>query len=152
MAKKDFEGTLGLVVAGLTLAIENMNLKRGLNASQLADLAEEIIDTSNDDKIAFEDLMLFLQGLTRGKYGELYESMDIPKFMNFFNQYRDERWAEGVRIRDEKHIEFKALGDPERQGRKMTAFDEHLSRYTTQLAAKQDEIKELRAARKRNNL
>lgn len=150
LSKQDPEGTAMLVVAGLTLAMENMNLKRGLTPSQLADLAEEIIDTSVDDKIAMEDLMLFLQRLTRGTYGELYESMDIPKFMNFFNQYRDERWAEGVKIRDEKDAEYKNLGDPERVGSKMTALDEHLSSYTKKLQAKNDEIRELREERKRN--
>lgn len=147
LAKTDPDGTLTLVVVGLTLAIENMNLKRGLNESQLADLAEEIIDTANDDKIAFEDLMLFLQCLTRGRYGELYESMDIPKFMNFFNQFRDERWQEGIKIRDERHEEFKNLGDKERKGKPMTAFDQHLSEYTTKLQAKNDEIKLLRQER-----
>jgi hypothetical protein len=150
MAKNDPDGTCILVTAGLTLAIENMNLKRGLNASQLVDLAEEILDSSVDDKLSFEDLMLFLQGLTRGRYGELYESMDIPKFMNLFGKYRDERWEEGVRLRDAKHDEFKNLGDKDRAGSRLNAFDQHLADYTTKLQAKNDEIKMLRAERKRN--
>lgn len=151
LAKNDPQGTFVLVTAGLTLAIENMNLKRGLNASQIADLTEEIIDTSADDKLALEDLMLFLQGLTRGRYGELYESMDIPKFMNLFGKYRDERWEEGIKIRDAKHDEFKNLGDKERANSRLTAFDEHLASYTTKLQAKNDEIKALRSERNRRN-
>jgi hypothetical protein len=150
MAKIDPDGTCILVTAGLTLAIESMNLKRGLNASQLVDLAEEILDSSVDDKLSFEDLMLFLQGLTRGRYGELYESMDIPKFMNLFGKYRDERWEEGVRLRDAKHDEYKNLGDKDRAGSRLNAFDQHLADYTTKLQAKNDEIKMLRAERKRN--
>lgn len=150
MFKTDPDGTSALVAAGLTLAIENMNLKRGLTASQLVDLSEEILDSSVDDKLAFEDLMLFLQGLTRGRYGELYESMDIPKFMNLFGKYRDERWEEGIRLRDAKHDEYKNLGDKERANSRLTAFDQHLSEYTTKLQAKNDEIKMLRAERNRN--
>lgn len=151
MAKKDYEGTSDLVVAGLTLAIENMNLKRELSASQIHDLAEEIIDTANDDNLSFEDLILFLQGLTRGRYGELYESMDIPKFMTMFEKYREERWQEGIRIRDEKHLINKNLGDPERSTGKLTAMDDHLKSYTTKLQAKNDEIKLLRQERKRQH-
>lgn len=149
MVKNDPDGTFTLVTAGLTLAIENMNLKRGLTAAQLVDLSEEILDSSVDDKLAFEDLMLFLQGLTRGRYGELYESMDIPKFMNLFGKYRDERWEEGIKIRDAKHDEYKNLGDKERANSRLTAFDQHLSEYTTKLQAKNDEIKALRAERNR---
>lgn len=151
MFKNDAEGTYALVVGGLTLAIENMNLKRGLSASQIADLADEILDTSAEDKLAMEDLMLFLQALTRGRYGELYESLDIPKFMNLFGRYRDERWAEGVALRDAKHEEYKNLGDKERSDRPMTAFDQHLADYNTKLQAKNDEIKLLRKERQKRN-
>lgn len=147
LAKNDPDGTTVIVTAGLTLAIENMNLKRGLTAGQLLDLAEEILDSSVDDNLSFEDLMLFLQGLTRGRYGELYESMDIPKFMNLFGKYRDERWEEGIRLRDAKHEEYKNLGDKERGNSRLSAFDQHLSEYTTKLQAKNDEIKMLRAER-----
>lgn len=151
LAKTAYDDTLDVIAAGLTLSIENMNLKRGLTPDQVLDLSEEILDTANDDNLSFEDLILFLQGLTRGRYGELYESMDLPKFMNLFGKYRDERWEEGARMRDEKHIEFKALGDPQRTGSRMTSFDEHMAAYTTKLQAKNDEIRELREERKRRN-
>lgn len=149
LAKTDPEGISEIVAAGLTLTIESMNLKRGLTPAQIIDLTDEILDSSVEDNLSFEDLMLFLQGLTRGKYGELYESMDIPKFMNLFGKYRDERWNEGIRIRDEKHEEYKNLGDKERTERPMTAFDQHLADYTTKLEAKNDEIKLLRKERKK---
>lgn len=149
MAKNNFSDTSDLVAAGLTLAIESMNLKRGLTGPQINDLAEEIIDTANDDNLSFEDLILFLQALTRGRYGEFYESMDIPKFMTMFEKYREERWQEGIRIRDEQHLINKNLGDPERSTGKLTAMDEHLQSFSTKLRAKNDEIKALRAERNR---
>lgn len=151
MAKNDFEGTLDIVLAGVTLAIESMNLKRGLNASQINDLAEEILDSSHEDNLSLEDLILFMQRLVRGQYGELYESMDIPKFMTLFGKYRDERWEEGIKQRDLKHEEYKNLGDPSRQNGQLTDFDQHLAAYTTKLQAKNDEIKLLREERKRRN-
>lgn len=115
LAKKDFEGALGLIVVGLTMAFETMNLSRPMNSSQVVELAETILDSSEEDYLALEDVMLFLQGLTRGKYGPLYESMDIPKFMEKFEIYRTERHQEYFRIKDEKHSQFKGMGYTERE-------------------------------------
>lgn len=151
LAKINFEDTSDLIVAGITLAMENMNLKRGLTPSQVNDLAEEIIDTSNDDNLAIEDLILFLQALTRGKYGELYESMDIIKFMGLFEKYRDDRWQEWVGFKEAEHAQYKTLGDPGRSEGKASALDEHLSSFTQKLQVKNDEIKSLRAERKRQH-
>lgn len=151
LAEKDMRGAVTTIAVALTLAFETLNLKQGMNALQIVDLAEVIVDSAVDDQIAIPDLMLFLQKLTRGECGELYGSIDSLKFMGFFNKFRDERWQEGIKIRDAKDTEYKNLGDPERQGRKMNAFDEHLSKYTTELSAKKDEIRELRAERKRNS-
>lgn len=97
-----------LVTAGLTLAFESMNLQRGMNAIQIADLAEMILESSNEDNLALEDLMLFLQKLVRGEYGKLYESMDIPKFMEFFEKYREERFQALRTLREEQSVQFKA--------------------------------------------
>lgn len=150
LAKTDYEDTSDLVAAAVTLAMENFNLKRGLTAVQINDLAEEIIDGANDDNISFEDLVLFLQALVRGKYGDMYESMDMAKFMKLFNEYRDERWKEWVNFKEAEHIQFKTMGAVERTGSNKTPLDEHLAAYAHKLQVKNDELKELRAERKRN--
>jgi len=103
-----------LIVVALTMAFETMNLARPMNESQILELAETIIESSNEDYLSLEDVMLFLQGLTRGKYGALYESMDIPKFMEKFEIYRLERHKQYYGIMDEKHANYKAMGDPTR--------------------------------------
>lgn len=96
------------VIAGITMALETMNLKRPMTSAQVADLAEEILDSSYEDNLALEDLMLFLQQLTRGKY-VLYEGMDIPKFMEYFEQYREERHVSMLRLREEADMQYRAL-------------------------------------------
>lgn len=149
MAEKNMQVAVATVAVAVSLALETMNLKNPMTPVQIVDLAEAITESSSEDQLSMQDLMLFLQNLTRGKYGELYNAMDAPKLMGFLDKYRDERWEEGVRIRDAKHEEYKNLGDPERKGRKMTAFEEHLSSYATKLQAKNDQIKELREERKR---
>lgn len=103
-----------LVVVALTHAFQSMNLTRPMTAGQMLDLAEAIFDTSTEDQLSLQDVMLFLQGLTRGKYGPLYESMDIPKFMAKFEMYRQERHVEYLRIKETKHLEYKAMGPSER--------------------------------------
>lgn len=150
MAENDFPGTLAIVTAGVTLAMESLNLKFPMNALQIVDLAEAIVDTAGEDNLSLEDLMLFLQNLTRGKYNPLYESMDVPKFMGKFEIYREERHQAMVEYRENKHLAYKALGDPSRTTKPETAFEQHLSEYATKLRIKNDEIKELRAEAKRN--
>ena len=97
-----------IVTTGLTLSIESMNLSRPMNASQIVDLADTILDSSKEDNLSLEDVMLFLQKLIRGEYGKLYESMDIPKFMEFFEIYREERYQAIKQLREENFVQFKA--------------------------------------------
>jgi hypothetical protein len=109
MAVQDSMSTDIIVTAGITMALESMNLSRPMNEAQVMDLSLTIIDTAAEDNLALEDLMIFLQKLVRGQYGSNYESMDIPKFMSKFEEYRQERHQSMVRIREEQHAQHKAL-------------------------------------------
>lgn len=143
MAQKDLPQTIKIITVALTLAFETMNISRKMNAFQILDLAETIVDSAADgDNISLEDLMLFLQKLTRGEYPELYEGIDQVKFMARFNIFRDDRWEQGRILAENKHLEYKNLGDPERVGSRQTAFDEHLSQFTTKLQSMKDELHE----------
>jgi len=105
---------LPMLVVGLTLAFETMNLARGMNDNQVIDLAEIILESSSEDNLSLEDVVLFLQQLTTGKYGKLYESMDIPKFMDLFEKYREERWQAIQQIRYEQTVQHNAIPINER--------------------------------------
>jgi hypothetical protein len=109
MAAQDSMSTDIILTAGLTMAFESMNLTRPMNEAQVMDLSMTIIDTAAEDNLALEDLMIFLQKLVRGQYGSNYESMDIPKFMSKFEEYRQERHQSMIRIREEQHAQHKAL-------------------------------------------
>ena len=106
MAEKEPKNTIALLVAALTMAFESLNLVRGMNANQIFDLADAIVETSAEDNLAIEDLMLFLQKLTRGEFGKMYEGMDIPKFMQMFEIYREDRFQAIRNIRDEMNASF----------------------------------------------
>ncbi len=114
LAANNPQQAVALVSCGLTMAFETMNLSRAMNENQVLELADAILDTSQEDNLAMEDLMLFLQKLTRGEYGKLYESMDIPKFMEFFEIYREDRHQAMKTIREEQAVQHKALPINER--------------------------------------
>ena len=143
LAKKDFKQMIGIITAALTLAFEGMNLKRAMNPSQIIDLAEVVIDTSSEDNLALEDLMLFLQKLVRGEYGVMYESMDIPKFMESFERYRQDRYESLRAIRDNVHLEAKGLGNGERSVVK-DALDEHFFSMANKLVEMNQQLRETR--------
>jgi hypothetical protein len=152
MAKLDPIGTIQVIVVIITMTLESLNLKRPMNNSQVFDLAEAIVDDAGPDQIAIEDVMLFCQQLIRGYYGEMYESMDVAKFLNWFGRFRDDRYDAFVRWREEKHEERKKMGDDNLFDRtnKSSPIGEELLRHTQSIQKKKDEIALLK--RENNNL
>jgi hypothetical protein len=149
MAEKDLEGTMKTITVAITLALETMNLSRPMQSFQILDLAEAVVDSAGEeDKPSLPDFMLFLQKLTRGEYPGLYEGIDIPKFMERWNKYRDERWEAGIELRDKQHEYYKSLGGS-REAKKMDSFDSMLFEYSNKLQAKKDEVEALKAENKR---
>lgn len=114
LAKKDYKKAASFVIVGITLAMETMNLNRPMSPNQIIDLVDAILESCEEDNLALEDLMLFLQKLTRGDFGVLYESMDIPKFMEKFEIYREQRFQSLNSIREEEHAQNSGLGDNNR--------------------------------------
>lgn len=149
LAEKDYKSVSMAISAALHLAFEGMNLKRGMTPDQEIDLAEAIIDTSAEDYLALEDLLLFLQKLVRGEYGVLYESMDIPKFMDKFEIYRQERHENLMRIKTERHIQHKKLGDTGRSNT-IDELGQHFSGFAEKISVMSSELKHLR--KENNNL
>src|ERR1700760_3747328 len=103
-----------VLVAGVQLAMESLNLTNSLTASQIFDLADTLIDSANEDYLSLQDIILFLQKLTRGEMGALYSQMDMAKFMELFEIYREDRHQSLMTIREEQQVQHKSLGDPER--------------------------------------
>lgn len=149
LAQQNFKKIAKVINVALTLAFEGMNLKRAMNAIQTLDLAEAIIDTSAEDNLAMEDLMLFLQKLVRGEYGTMYESMDIPKFMTVLEAYRETRWQELNNIRYNAAAQHKGMGDTERT-HQVDELSEHFSKLTSRMSELSSEAKSLR--RENNSL
>lgn len=146
LAKKDFVQTAAILNVALTGAFENMALRKGMDEEQILDLTEAIIDTSSEDNLSLEDLMLFLQRLVRGEY-DCGETMTIAKFMKLFELYREERWQELVRYRNEVHEQKKCFGD---NGRTMQRdeLNEHFSSIGSRLSDMKSQIERLKEENK----
>lgn len=151
LAKKDLGGTVKIITVALTLALETINVTRPMNASQIVDLAEIIVETAESDKLSVEDVLLFLQKLTRGEYPGLYEGIDQAKILERFNQYRDERWNEFVRLRNEKDGYFMVNGEWEKidtsgdnnhyeRNNRMSPLGEEMAAHRKKIEQKKDEI------------
>lgn len=147
LAQIDFSAINMVIIGALTMAMKSLNLKHSLNEIQILDLSEAIIDTSHEDNLAFEDLMLFLQKLVRGEYEVTSDSINIPKFMKLFEVYRQKRYEELNRIRDEQHTQFKAFGN---QGKHAAPdiLSEHFSKLGSRLSDMKDAISYLKEENK----
>lgn len=103
-----------VLTATIKSAMEAINLKLPMTEDQIVELAGLIIDQSAEDNLSLEDILLFLQDLITGKSGKIYDRMDIPRFFELFEIYRQERHVNMLRIREENHAQFKGTGDTER--------------------------------------
>lgn len=147
MAKADYEGTNMLIIGALTVALENINVKRGLNEFQILTLSELIIQESSEDNLSLEDLVLFLQNMITGKYQMSYESMDVPKFMTMFEIYREERFQALRNYQMDLQAQYSCSGDTGRTY-KEDALSEHMSRLGDTIGRLKED---LRDTRKENN-
>lgn len=143
MAKNDFNSVNLLIIGALTMAFEKINFKKSVNEFQVLDMAEAIIDEAEQDNLSMEDLLLFLQGMVRGKYQFSKDSIDTGRFLETFEQYRQERYEALLQYRENKHLELKGLGSSERSY-KEDPLDEHFARLGNTINGLKESLKEVR--------
>ena len=98
----------------ITRTLNNFNLRVGMNPEQVADLSYAIIDDAEQDQLAIQDILLFLDGMPKFKYGKVYDRMDMPTFFEMLEKYREERHQAFMNGKEEAHAQFKAMGDSNR--------------------------------------
>jgi hypothetical protein len=94
--------------------LSNFNLRVGMNSEQIYDLSLALIESAEEDNLAIEDIMLFLDGLPKFKYGKVYDRMDMPTFFEMLEVYREQRHKSFVNVKDEQHSQYKSMGDSNR--------------------------------------
>jgi hypothetical protein len=98
----------------ITRTLTNFNLRVGMNTEQIYDLSLALIETAEEDNLAIEDIMLFLDGLPKFKYGKVYDRMDMPTFFEMLEVYREQRHQAYVNAKEEAHAQYKSMGDTNR--------------------------------------
>jgi len=104
----------GILSIAITKALNNFNLRVGMNAEQIMQLSYSLIDEAEQDQLAIQDILLFLDGMVKYKYGKVYDRMDMPTFFEMLDKYRDERHLAYMNGKEEAHAQFKAMGDSNR--------------------------------------
>lgn len=68
---------------------ENLNLKRPLRDNQIDNIAREIV--AEFYTLTIPDVYLVFRQAKTGIYGDFYDSLDMPKVMQWFRQYFEDR-------------------------------------------------------------
>lgn len=98
----------------ITKTLANFNLRVGMNAEQVFDLSVSLIESAEEDQLAIQDILLFLDGMVKYKYGKVYDRMDMPTFYEMLEVYREQRHQALMGVNDELQVNYKAAGDTNR--------------------------------------
>lgn len=129
--KKDFgtqkvETVIKLYLVELS---ELVNLKRPLREKQIDAIAMEVVSLYYHFTIV--DIHVIFRKARNGEFGELYESLDMPKVMKWFSDYFNERCEAGANasIRQaERHYDKDGNFTPERMRRQMDKLTKKLEK------------------------
>lgn len=78
-----------VVILYLIDLCDNLNLKRPLNDTQVKNIAREIV--AEFYALTIADVYLIFRRAKTGDFGELYDSLDMPKVLSWFRAYFSER-------------------------------------------------------------
>lgn len=108
------------ISASLLSAFSNI-AKAKMDAEQIMELTEGIIDSAHEDQLSIEDILLFLKDLIMGKAGKITDKIDMPGFFELFETYRTKRYQTLENLRYEQHLNYKNMGGGSRssQGREL---------------------------------
>jgi hypothetical protein len=107
-----------MIMEYLCLMSDLVNVKRPLAEQQMQIIAIEVV--SGYRFLTMADIHLIFRRVLAGEYGELYESIDMPKVMGWFRKYAEERVKVAMERNDREAARYKNsyIGD---SGRSATA-------------------------------
>lgn len=113
-----FEKIHDLLAAMLTQFNNSLNLIRPMSADQIYACAHEMVMTTEEDLLRIEDYVLFFKGALEGRYGKILDRMDQQTIFSMLEEYRQQRYEALKAIKEQQHVEHKALGPSERSSHK----------------------------------
>lgn len=136
-----------VIAAQIEYSMKFFNIPNGMSLEQIFLLADTIIDDSESDNLSLQDVFLFLQRLSEGKMGTIYNRLDIPTFMELLEIHRQERHEELLKYRENEHLQYKGMGSNERTCQS-DPLSEHFANFGNTLNALKENIKTLRENQK----
>lgn len=101
---KGNEFTEGLITVWLMYLNEMLNLKKLLSPGQMELIATNVVADYGSLKIS--DITYIFKKVINGDYGELYESLTVPKVMTWFKQHTQERMDTAEQMSIRQHQAF----------------------------------------------
>lgn len=100
------EHGLSAVVKSIHLMIKDFcsafNVVRNMTEEQMIDCAFALAEFEPESFIKLEDFAMMFDGAKKGKYGTIYDRIDMQTIIQMLNKYLDERWIAGEKYRDEE--------------------------------------------------
>lgn len=107
-----------LVMAEITRFMNSYTVVRPMNAMQIAECAMSLINSSKEDRLSLNDLVIFFDGAKQGKYGKVLDHIDQHVIFEMLEVYRQERHMAMLRHREEQEAKYKPGYDFDRSSSK----------------------------------
>lgn len=127
LSKTSYKDVRNILAVVITSFVNSFNVKNNMNEKQVFDLAENIIETSNEDNLSIEDVIVFLKGAKMGRYGKVYDRLDEQVIFEMFERYRQERHEHILTLRNESHANNTAKQDYKHTG--LNVLDEFIKKF-----------------------
>ena len=85
-----------------------------LTETKTSVVACDLILVADEDQLSMEDLVVFFELAKNGNYGKFRNLLTHYSIMEKLDQFRQERYATYVRIKEQKEAEVRLLGPTER--------------------------------------
>ena len=127
------EKMTGVLTVLITKTLNNFNLRVGMNPEQITQLSYSLLESAEEDQLAIQDIVLFLDGMLKYKWGKVYDRMDMPTFYEMLEVYREQRHKAFMSKKEEDSTQFKAYGDTNRMSveQDKTSMREAMKDYLT---------------------
>jgi hypothetical protein len=103
----------------LSLAVPK---SRKLTETRTSVVACDLILAAEEDQLSLEDLIVFFEKARAGRYGKIKGTLTHVGIMRMLEQYREERFQNYVKLKEERELEMKRKGPQERTSPQPTAI------------------------------
>lgn len=110
LSKKVGVSEIGKIIMAEITKFQNCyNVIRPMNADQIAQCAFSILQSSEEDFLSLQDIIIFFEGAKQGKYGKVYDRLDQQVIFDMLEIYRESRHQSLINMKEEQHSQYKTV-------------------------------------------